>query len=487
LELQVRSDFHISLKRLSPDGREEVLGHFESSHTTDHSFMDKMVPHLQRQSPSKTLIATLSNKTLSVRLDSLSPETTGWTTKNIRIRGVKEEVQEMRWLPKDRGIALRTFENIYLVPFDAQSPKSRVKAKKAFNIKKMTDSMLFLTMRDTQFGLIVMTHEMPWKELEEYGRFGKRDRISIQRQQSHYSAAPDHEAYFLPIDDGKLGTIVSLRPHNRHIRFLNTLSNGRIAVVSYPRYGEETKAEPLSENTLNGSINTPKMPAFSAETEDAIQVYQSLSNGTLELIDTHLIGEYGIGNWSPNADRIVYTSENEIYLEVPNPETGRSKFKALSFTDEFDIFFMSNLWLNRTNDRIVASTEKRIRLWDETGEVLWTWDAPDEDIIYSVHFDQDGESILASINNQIFRFKDGKRTLLLTGKHGAQTKKSLRKSQRLQKSRHKKYRKIQEDEFLEDLFSRQQTFIEGMVPLSDGSIAFAVITLDYEERSLFKE
>ena len=440
---------------------------------------------------------------MSLQFDALNPKSAGWTSKRILVRGVQGNVQEVRWLPNDAGIALRTFENIYLVPFHEDFSQSQLPAKKVFQVKRMPRSPIFLSMRDTKHGLIVMTHEMTWEELDEYREFDKRSRVEIQRMRSLFSAISTHEAYFLPYHDGKMGTAVSLRPRNRNLVFLNTLSNGRIAIISAPKDFEE--AEPLSANHTNLQDLAPFVPANATNALNSIQIYQTHPNGRAELIATHTAGENGerfVSNWSPNTERILYsTDDGNIFLELPNQNEDHSTFKKISFSKPYEVDSITNLWLNRAQNRFVAASENRLGVWDGEGKPLWTWSTKENETIQSVHFALDGESVLAAINNQVFRIHNGKKTLILTGKHDPQTEKIIKKAERLKNKRLKKYKKTQQlknkrlkkykkrqrHHFEEDLFSQQRSFIDGIIPLSDGSIAFAVVTSDYEERSAFAE
>lgn len=221
--------------------------------------------------------------------------------------------------------------------------------------------------------------------------------------------------------DGRRAAVRDLTPPGFVVQEAVALSRGRVAMLVADR---DTYSDELLIMGPTGSDTT-----------------------RLKVIASRSCVDCGVTNWAPGAERITFaTHRGAIYREsgAESPEAPG----LVALEADSDVNGELSLWSNARDDRVVATGSHRVQMWDGDGNPLWTWNPREYRRVISAHFEADGETVLVTTDWSIVRVKDGETVAEVFGKKDLD---ALRRS------------------------PRDGAFLEGAIPLADGSIAFSVI------------
>jgi hypothetical protein len=414
---RVQSDLTLEGYITGDHGDVEKLTTYEVTGRHLHPEDATHIPHIHRLGPREDALATFSPATGLVTLTSVGrPEGTLESARTIRLEGLNGQViRNLRWTQDGGQWVVQTDNNLYLarIPTVEAAPKAVV-------------TPVFV-------------------------ESGKVMRVDDYRVHPHgvlvrvgWSRDPGLSAglYFFDLS-GNTPKRHSFTQPKGGVSYATILAGGRI-------------------------VRTVPSPQKMGRTWlGAIETYNVTPGQAPVLVDTVECSGHdcNVANWAPGADHLVLaTHAGNILFENPDSTDISSPFirRQLPLSPPGLLWGhepIHTLWASPSNARVLAASKHSLSVFDRYGTVLWSW-KPDEGAIHSAHFDIREEAVLVGVNDRILRLQEGKPPEVIfvsPWNHKPSTASALKRSRRAG--------------------VRTRTFVDDVVPLRDGRVAFNWVTV----------
>ncbi len=167
---------------------------------------------------------------------------------------------------------------------------------------------------------------------------------------------------------------------------------------------------------------------------------------------------FRITNWSPGADKLVYSdSEGDVLVEragamKPLPQDPEAEGQV------------DNLWLSTSEDRVVASRGQHVQLWNIAGKRLWSVKLPGKPSVQSLKFGRDDKEVWAALGTRIYRINGAKSIRTVVHRRDLESRVPV------------PVERVVDEDVLADI-PTSAVFLDDVVPLPDGGLAYAVVRL----------
>ena len=152
------------------------------------------------------------------------------------------------------------------------------------------------------------------------------------------------------------------------------------------------------------------------------------------------------GNWATGSESpIVATWDDSILIQRPGP-MGPPSYQRLTVSETYTD--TNSLWTSKDGKRILAAGSNEVYVWNRDGTELWRWKPSKSQSVRSAHFEADSRSVLIATNSSLLRVRDGK---IISDALDDKQRQAL------------------------GLNDGTSAFLEGAIPLPNGSIAFNVV------------
>lgn len=414
MEEEVRSDFTIALEIRTPQGRTLHVGSYVSP---EHAYFASgpfprdddavAIPHLHRVSPSGEWLATFDVEQRQLQLrrlvgDPLELEQALHEPRLATVEGLVGAPRQIRWLHDGSGFVIATAEAVFVVPYRPESGAATAEAHDVLG-------------HDPSIRSIGDTRILP-------GGFIVQTRESVEGD----AWVTEKGLYLVRVADDVVQDIEDLVPDDVTLQIANLRADGRI-VMSIDEH-DVTTPEVLV--TLQPRVDGP-----------AVEIERTACpDGWCEVV-----------NWTPDTRRLGYaTLDGRVVLDAsPAPLQLRLDDDDAEHWEGT----IHTLWASRDEQRIFAANDKRMRMWDQAGNVLWTWKARGKKKIESAQFAPDEKSVIAAVDRSIVRIENGKAETIVTRK---------KPRARRKKDGHTWNREV---------------YIDGVQPLPGGAVAYMVVDL----------
>ncbi len=450
--MEVRSDFRLALKVRDANGRTRTVGSF--SHETDDYVSTSVVPHLQRVDPTGRWLASYDPDRRQIALDVVDGSAAKAHT--IPIKGTLAAPHQFRWLDDGEGFVVSTEDQVYLLKVDPAQPGAH--AEPVPLLANVSDHPLGVDdVRVMKDGLLVRIAErvpvqVPPEPLEfELGQdllFGdaRVARSLVWVGDNEFYEAPGQmygdqtpanqrgQLLYIALADGKPTATHALVAPTRHVDGAIPLSGGRVAATVGP-YNDEPWDYSTAEELW---VATPSAKGWVVQSREDCDDCEAT-------------------NWAPGADAPIFAEWSDIRVDGPNPYT-------LTMPGGGSV---NVLWADSDFDLVIATSSEELAVWE--GQALrWSYQDP-SDSLHSARSDPSGRYLYTANDAEIRRFS------LVDGSHKRMVK-------------IKTFRRDTEQEGNEDNDWQYTTRTElrrldGVVPLPNGGIAYAVLEAEEEASS----
>ena len=281
--------------------------------------------------------------------------------------------------------------------------------------------------------LVRLDLSSPGRAVSAIPLFGSRQKSALDGEIVDFRIVPGgliartaHRLYYVYIDSRDRPVIHDLTPDGYRVRGAGALAGGRIAMAVVKLATKKDELWTLAPSSM-GPARAPVVTSASPCPKCAAT------------------------NWAPGSQWPIFAAgRNTVFMHKPDP-AGSSSFYKLGLPGPRDLRVRS-LWVSPDGTRILAANRETVQVWDLDGKVLWTWKQPGRgQEIRSARFaaagSEGGQSVLIVTDKSVWRVRDGKVI-------GDVVTDALRERLDLH------------------LDLGRQTYLESVVPLADGSIAF---------------
>lgn len=455
----VRSDYDVTLKLLRTDGEVRATGAYVSRGQPEEDNGDIRLVHLQRLDAKERWLATLSAPPLRVDLWPLSDGKADGSRHHVEVTltGVDEHILQFRWLDDGKSLVLMGTHQIWVATPDTRHPKTVAKAQRVFPDKSrdMSDT------RVVPGGFIVRTVEQGvWPYPYDPGEEGydADEEIYWGEEEFGEGAFWRGHIYRVPVTGGTPRTPIDLTPDGYAANGATVLSGGRVAIAL---------GVFLSPDEYD-RIDAGELEARKA----ALHVLKRNAAKPTDVVATYPCGEDDwcyADNWAPGTRHPIYINDQRILIhEAP----GRPAREIALPEDWWG--HTHGLWADEAARTVLVASADQIALYDLTsGDPRWRWmpSGDGDQLVRSVHFRPDGRTVVAAVGEHVLELRDGKARQLVRGVHGKAI--AALQSERAAKSEARS--EVEVDEEAE--WSDTTRFVDNVIPLSSGDVAYAVVTL----------
>jgi hypothetical protein len=419
---EVRSDFTVSLRIMDPDGRVRTIAkhHAEVTEIEDGFRGLNPVPHLHRVSPDEAWLASFDADDSRFFLSALSEEGTE-AERSFVVEGIEGRVRQFRWVDGHRALVLSTEGAVYLVPIPGVALADSLPTEEV----KVDATSVFAGMVQAGELSEPAILDLRWAPGGFFARV----------YDSSFAYWDAQRIYYARVSDGAVQELDDVLPSGVNTNAAVLGAHGElVAVVSVDdeeRFPEGRSPLQDEQELWRFAIRERGEPEFAGRMPCP--------------------GSYcDMTNWAPASEPLVAVhSYSEIVSYANSEEPELFEF------DETDGGVIDSLWAWPEGGWVAASGE-RVRSFDETGRVLWTWKAPGDQVVHGVHIAPGGQTVLVAAGLELYRVKAGK-------------------SKRLLRSRARFGRPNPDADVWEGV---KESFVDQALELPDGSIAFTVVDLE---------
>lgn len=342
----------------------------------------------------------------------------GGKSHSLKVSGLGGEVQKMRWLGDSSGVVMLTTRQAYVLRFDPNEQEPDTWASPLLGRAPRGANRVMKDVGMQRHGLVIRTAQYSTGSHHAAGK--KRAQV----------------AYHVSVGANRVGPARRVSPTDRTLTGMTVLSGDRVVL------------------SLAGADLEP----------GELRVLAIRSGAHVTLLDSIacITSDCDVVNWSPHTRRLAYqVADGRVVVRVDaGKDRGATEDRVLSLRRVQTADTMHTLWLSPDEERVLVGGSDGYVIADvQTGRVLTDWTPQDYAVMTSARFDKDGRSVLAAAGRSAYRVDASGRSrrLLQTRKPTADATPT------------------------HGAVLETHTFVDDIIPLGGGALAYSVVRLQIEE------